>query len=109
MKYLKLLVFLTALGALACGESAKGGISVKDVAATGALFQQNCSACHGPKGEGVVGPNFKTGVPMTRSIEQITAQITEGSGVMPAFKDKFSPEQINEMAKYVYKEIQGRQ
>lgn len=109
MKYLKLLVFLTALGALACGESAKGGISVKDVAATGALFQQNCSTCHGAKGEGGLGPNLKTGAPINRSVEDLSAHISAGSGVMPAFKDKFSPEQINEMAKYVYKEIQGRQ
>jgi cytochrome c551 len=109
MKHLKSLVIFIALLALACGESSSGGITIKDVAATRALYEsQQCATCHGPKGEGGVGLNLKTGMPMQRSLEQIEAQIKNGSGVMPAFKDKLSQEQIQELAKYVYKEIQGR-
>lgn len=84
-------------------------MEVKNVMAAKALFEeQKCAICHGPNGEGNIGPNLKTGLPMSRSIEQITMQITNGSGVMPAFKDKLSQEQINELAKYVYREIQKR-
>ncbi len=107
MKQLKSLVILIALFAAACGGS--GGVTVRDVAATRALFEeQKCSICHGAKGEGGVGPTLKTGLPMGRTVEELTTRISNGSGVMPAFKDKLSQEQISELAKFVYKEIQGR-
>ena len=106
MKQLKSLVIFLALFAAACGGS---GVTVKDVAATRALFEeQKCSICHGAKGEGGVGPTLKTGLPMGRTVEELTTRISNGSGVMPAFKDKLSQEQISELAKFVYKEIQGR-
>lgn len=109
MNGLKLLLFLAAAFAVACGQTSSGGIAVKDVAATRALYEsQQCATCHGPKGEGGIGVNLKTGLPMQRSVEQIAAQIKTGSGAMPSFKDKLNEEQIQELAKYIYKEIQGR-
>ena len=109
MNFLKSLVIFSALLTVACGQGSSGGIVVKDVAATRALFaSQQCAVCHGPTGEGGTGANLKTGLPMQRSLEQIEAQIKNGSGVMPGFKDKLSEEQIQELAKFVYKEIQGR-
>ncbi|MBS1812647.1 MAG: cytochrome c [Acidobacteria bacterium] len=109
MKHLKSLVVFAAILAGACGQTSSGGIAVKDVAVTRALFaSQQCAVCHGPEGKGGVGANLTTGMPMQRSLEQIEAQIKNGSGVMPAFKDKLSEEQIQELAKFVYKEIQKR-
>ena len=109
MNLLKSLVILTAFLALACGQTSSGGIAIKDVAATRALFtSQQCAICHGPTGEGGTGANLKIGLPMQRSLEQIEAQIKNGSGVMPGFKDKLSEEQMQELAKFVYKEIQKR-
>lgn len=108
MNYLKLLVFLCAVLALACGQS-KGDLAVKDVAATRALYtEQKCVVCHGEKGDGGIGPSFKVGAAMTRSVEDIATRIGTGAGVMPSFKEKLNQEQIQELAKFVYKEIQGR-
>lgn len=107
MNYLKSLILLTAVLALACGKS--NDMAVKDVAATRALYtEQKCVTCHGEKGEGGIGPSFKAGLSMGRSLEEIATRISTGSGQMPSFKDKLSQEQIQELAKYVYKEMQGR-
>ena len=109
MRQLKSLVILSAFLAVACGQTSSGGIAVKNVEATRALFAgQQCAVCHGPDGKGGVGANLTTGLPMQRSLEQVEAQIKNGSGTMPAFKDKLSQEQIQELAKFVYKEIQKR-
>ena len=108
MNYLKSLLLLTAVLALSCGQAANN-MAVKDVAATRALYtEQKCVTCHGEKGEGGIGPSFKAGLSMGRSVEDIATRIGAGSGQMPAFKDKLSQEQIQELAKYIYKEIQGR-
>ncbi len=108
MNYLKLLILLVTVLAVACGQ-AKNDLAVKDVAATKALYtDQKCVTCHGEKGDGGIGPSFKAGVSMGRSVEDIATRIGTGSGAMPSFKDKLSQEQIQELAKYVYKEIQGR-
>ena len=109
MNLLRSFVILSAFLATACGQSSSGSIAVKDVAASRALFvTQQCAICHGPAGEGGTGANLTTGLPMQRSLEQIETQIKNGSGVMPGFKDKLSEEQIQELAKFVYKEIQKR-
>jgi mono/diheme cytochrome c family protein len=108
MNYLKTLLFLSTILALACGQ-AKNDLAVKDVAATRAAYtEQKCVTCHGEKGEGGIGPSFKAGVAMSRSVDDLATRIGTGSGQMPSFKDKLSQEQIQELAKYVYKEIQGR-
>jgi mono/diheme cytochrome c family protein len=108
MKYLKSLLLLSVVLALACGQ-AKNDLAVKDVAATKALYtDQKCVTCHGEKGEGGIGPSFKTGLAMNRTVEDLATRIGTGSGQMPSFKDKLSQEQIQELAKFVYKEIQGR-
>lgn len=107
MNYLKSLLFLSTILALACAS--KNDLTVKDLAATRALYtDQKCVTCHGEKGEGGIGPSFKAGLAMNRTIEDLATRIGTGSGQMPAFKDKLSQEQIQELAKFVYKEIQGR-
>ncbi len=109
MNLVKSLVIFTAFLAVACGQSSSGGIAVKNLEVTRALYtSQQCAVCHGPNGDGGVGANLKTGLPMQRSLEQIEAQIKNGSGTMPAFQGKLSEEQIQELAKFVYKEIQKR-
>lgn len=108
MNYLKSLILFTAVLAIACGQASTNP-AVKDVAATRALYtEQKCVTCHGEKGEGGIGPSFKAGMSMGRSVEDIATRIGTGSGQMPSFKEKLSQEQIQELAKYVYKEIQGR-
>ena len=36
------------------------------------------------------------------------SQITEGDDEMPAFKDKLTPQQINEVVRFIRKEFQGK-
>jgi mono/diheme cytochrome c family protein len=108
MKQLKLLIFFAATLALACG-GASNSLALKDAAATRALYtEQKCVTCHGEKGEGGIGPSFKAGLTMNRSLDDLAARIGTGSGQMPSFKDKLNQEQIHELAKFVYKEMQGR-
>ena len=109
MNYLKLSLFVATVLAVACGPAGKTDLAVKDVTATRALYSdQKCVTCHGEKGEGGIGPSFKAGLPMTRTIEDLASRIGAGSGQMPAFKERLSQDQIQELAKFVYKEIQGR-
>lgn len=109
MNYVKIFLLLSTVLALACGQAKQNEIAVKDVAATKALYtEQKCVTCHGEKGEGGIGPSFKAGLSMGRSLDDIAARIGTGSGPMPSFKEKLSQEQIQELAKFVYKEIQGR-
>lgn len=109
MKMTVVMLFaLVAIGS-ACSQNASSGDSPRNVAAARAMFEANkCSTCHGRNGEGGVGPNLRSPIIMTRTVQQIENQITNGSGVMPSFKGTLTREQIHEVATFVYKEIQGR-
>ena len=40
--------------------------------------------------------------------EEFVEQITEGDEGMPAFKDKLSPEEMNDLVRFIRKEFQGK-
>ena len=40
--------------------------------------------------------------------EKLAAKISEGDDEMPAFKDKLTPEQIQDLVRFIRKEFQGR-
>jgi mono/diheme cytochrome c family protein len=80
-------------------------------------FQKNCQLCHGEKGQGgtvtIEGrklkvPSLRDGHALDHSDEKFVKQITEGDDEMPAFKDKLSPEKINQIVKFIRKELQGK-
>jgi len=72
------------------------------------LFSTNCSACHGPQGEGGHnGPSLQH-ARLTRNLDAIVEQIRNGSGPMPAFSDKLTEEQIRALARYVTEEVAPR-
>ncbi|WP_157807484.1 c-type cytochrome [Hymenobacter chitinivorans] len=64
-----------------------------------ALFVQNCAVCHGPDGKlGLNGAHD-----LTKSNLNATGRVymvTQGLGKMPSFKDKLSPEQIQQVVDY---------
>ena len=65
------------------------------------VFQSNCGSCHTLKGAGTsgkVGPNLDQLKPAEAIVEH---QVTNGGGVMPAFKGVLTPAQITAVAKYV--------
>ena len=108
MKQIKIMTLLAAALAAAC-SGGSSTIAPKDVAAAKNLYvEQKCVACHGANGEGGTGPNFKAPKPMSHSVEELATQITSGGNGMPSFKDTLNQDQINELAKYVYKDLQGR-
>ena len=80
-------------------------------------FQKDCAGCHGEDGHGglktvdgkkIEVPSFHKGHALKHSEEDFVKQIMNGDDAMPAFKDKLSPEQINDLVRFVRKEFQGK-
>jgi mono/diheme cytochrome c family protein len=66
-----------------------------------ALFVANCASCHTLKDagtNGTVGPDLDALKP---SESRVARQVTNGGGVMPAFKGKLTTAEIQAIAKYV--------
>lgn len=75
-----------------------------DVDAGQGLYMSNCSACHGDKGQGGVGPNFADEYWIHGgSVSDVFKSIKYGwqdKGMKP-WKDNFSPKQIAQLASYI--------
>ena len=80
-----------------------------------ATFQKSCVGCHGEDGKGGVKtidgkrlkvPSFHEGHALKHSDEDFVKQITNGGDGMPAFKDKLSPEEMNDLVQFIRKVIQ---
>jgi mono/diheme cytochrome c family protein len=80
-------------------------------------FQKHCQVCHGEKGQGgtvtIEGrklkvPSLRDGRALEHTDEKFVKQISEGDEEMPAFKDKLSPDEINQIVKFIRKELQGK-
>jgi mono/diheme cytochrome c family protein len=105
---------IVLVGALAFGAACGGksqpnvapqpsGKQAKDAALVEgrSVFVANCQKCHGPRGQGGVGPKL-AGV-VTHAFPNIQNQInlvTNGAGGMPAWKDKLTPAQIKAVVRY---------
>ena len=134
MGFVKLGLILTSLTLLtvACSNAGTNTTSTVQPAASPAAslattpdelasarinFKKNCETCHGETGEGgpkeVDGkrfkvPNLREGHALKHTDEKFVVQITEGDEEMPAFKDKLSTAEINDLVKFVRKEFQGK-
>jgi mono/diheme cytochrome c family protein len=65
------------------------------------IFTANCASCHTLKAAGstgTVGPNLDAAKP---SESLAKTQVTNGGGVMPAFKGTLTPAEIKAVAKFV--------
>jgi alcohol dehydrogenase (cytochrome c) len=73
-----------------------------DPAAGQSVFAENCAGCHGSEGTGGNG-----GPSLVRSddLQRVIAQVSNGGGGMPAFKDTLSQEQIRDVAAYVTERV----
>ena len=73
-----------------------------------AIFAEaGCGGCHALEAAGAtgtVGPNLDDAKP---SKELVIDRVTNGKGVMPAFKDSYSAEQIAAVADYVSQNAGG--
>ncbi|MES2265131.1 MAG: cbb3-type cytochrome c oxidase N-terminal domain-containing protein [Bacteroidota bacterium] len=85
---------------------------VNDPATLGAgktIFSQSCAACHGPNGEGNVGPNLTDEYWLHGSkIGELFKTIKYGVAAkgMPTWEKQLSPKQISDVANYI-KSING--
>ena len=73
-----------------------------DPEAGAAVYSEaGCGSCHvlaAANSSGSVGPNLDEASP---SFDKVVERVTEGSGLMPSFKDQLSEQQINDVAAYV--------
>lgn len=80
-----------------------------DLAVAEKLFSANCAPCHGPQGQGVVGPNLTDSYWLHGGkVNDIFSTIKYGVADkgMKSWKDDFSPKQLAQLASYI-KSIQG--
>ena len=92
--------------------SACGGDSGPSGGADGAglgqgVYEDNCARCHGPDGEGGVGPQLGDGAVAENypDIEDQLVVIREGRNGMPAWEGSLSPEEIEAVAVYEREEL----
>ncbi|AJY74006.1 c-type cytochrome [Paenibacillus beijingensis] len=66
------------------------------------LYMANCISCHGTDLQGRMGPETDIhAIGGKWSKEQIAAQIANGGGLMPAFKERLTEEQIGALADWL--------
>jgi mono/diheme cytochrome c family protein len=78
-------------------------------------YAKNCVSCHGDNGQGGVaevegkkikGPPFRTGHALKHSNDDFKKQIEKGGDGMPAYADKMSTKEIDEMIRFLRHEFQ---
>ena len=81
------------------------------------IYGQECSICHGEDAKGgivkVEGkrlkvPSLTEGHALNHSNEELAKQISKGGDGMPAFKDKMSEDEINQMVRFIRQQFQGK-
>ena len=76
-----------------------------DAGAGAAVWSDNCAGCHGTNGTGANGGPNLVGNEIALDPAKVRAQVANGGGGMPAFKDTLTTQQINDVTAYVTKEI----
>ena len=84
-----------------------------------ATYEKNCKGCHGQNGEGgpvkledgtkLKVPTFREGHALRHPDSDYLKQITKGGDGMPAFEKKLTPEQMNDLIKFIRHEFQAGQ
>lgn len=101
---------LLALGLLVAASGCGGG---RDDGATAVekqglqVFKDNCARCHtlaAADAHGIIGPDLAEVKPAGR---QVRWRVNFGGGIMPSFKGKLSPAEINAVAVYVSRATGG--
>jgi mono/diheme cytochrome c family protein len=70
-------------------------------AAGSQIFASHCSACHGDRGQGGIGPRLAGSVATKYpNVADETAVVTNGRGGMPAWGTTLSPAEIDAVVSY---------
>lgn len=87
------------------------------LAAARTNYAKHCEACHGPEGVGglvkvedkqIKVASLKADHAIKHTDDQLAKVITGGEEAMPAFKDKLTQAEIQDLVKFVRKEFQGK-
>ena len=87
------------------------------MAAARANYAKHCEPCHGPEGVGglvkvedkqIKVASLKSPGVIRHTDEQLGKVVSEGEEAMPAFKDKLTPAEIQDLVKFIRKEFQGK-
>jgi alcohol dehydrogenase (cytochrome c) len=76
-----------------------------DAQAGAQVWADNCSGCHGLDGTGGNGGPSLVGNPNAIDPTKVRAQVTNGGGGMPAFKDTLTTKQIADVTAYVTQQL----
>jgi mono/diheme cytochrome c family protein len=76
-----------------------------DATAGATVFANNCVSCHGSTGHGGNGGPDLTSIPAAKNYNHVLAQVENGGGGMPPFKDQLTPKQIADVSTYVTQKI----
>ncbi|MBK7706429.1 MAG: cytochrome c [Acidobacteria bacterium] len=122
MREVKLIIIVSAaaLFIAACaakeppGQPRVGIVLAESKMYEASLYRQNCALCHGVEGygkemQGRMIPSLRHGDIASKTEEQIYEQIATGKPPMPSFKFQLTEEEMRRMAKFIYKDLQGRQ
>jgi mono/diheme cytochrome c family protein len=80
-------------------------------------FKGHCEECHGATGNGgqvtidgkkIKVPSLRAGHALKHSDQDFVNQISDGDDEMPAFKDKLTAEEINDLVRFIRTEFQGK-
>ena len=98
-------------------NSATAAATPDPLAATRGVFAKDCQSCHGVDGKGgpvkledgtrLRVPSLREGHALRHPDSDFRKQIVEGGDGMPAFKDKLSSQQVDELIKFIRQEFQG--
>lgn len=95
-----LLLMMTACGG--GGAGVKQGAALDGPKEVVTTYRNNCISCHGTDLQGRVGANTNLKeIGARMDTKAITIQIEDGEGLMPAFKDKLTAEEIAGLAEWL--------
>lgn len=98
---MRMTVFAVSLSLLACSFPALAGDTKKGKQVFTEEAQPSCTVCHtlsDAGSAGTIGPDLDE---MKPSREQVINAVTGGVGIMPAFNESLSSEQIQALADYI--------
>ena len=90
------------------GSGSSGSAAAGSGPRTGAqIYQSSCAVCHGPDGEGGVGPELGGGAAVAAfpDVADQVAVVANGRGAMPSFNRTLTPQEIEAVVEYTRKEL----